>query len=1273
MERFSVINPAAHFSLFSLSPADREALAETRTPSTRPDFDRPKSAFDGTALPSYYGKHDSSIAAHQMAEKEEPPVTFKPGTRFYLAFSALASLSLVVALDGTSISVALPVMAKQLNGSAMDAFWAGTSFLLTSTIFQPIYAAFSHIFGRKEITLVAVFFFLTGTVVSGAAQNMPMMLVGRSIQGIGGGGIIALTNVILTDLVPLRYRGNWVGILGAMWAIGSVTGPVVGGALAHRNVWQWIFWLNVPFIVGSFILVWLFIRLKSIPIPFLTKLQRADWVGSVVFAASLTAILVPLTWGGIMYPWNSWRTISPIGFGITGLIILSYHEKFVAIEPVIRTVVFRNRTTNIAYATTAMHGMTLWCLLYYQPLYFEGVRGFSPIISGVALFPATFTVAPMAIISGIVISKFGKYRFAVWGGWAITTLGCGFLCAVDTNTQLVQVLLTDLVAGIGLGGLFPALQFQLQAASDGRHMATGVAMFAFFRGLGQTLGISIGGTIFQNELSSKLSKQPIFADRAHELAKDATGLVEWMKNAPDGEPLKVMRAAYTDSLRTVYIAIAAVSFVAMVLSIFIKHYDLDKPLETDQYLVENAEGSGWNKTHEKDHDTFARVSAMPATVANRAKSNATARRHKRRNVNPQGRRPPPAERNITQTTPSSDATPADATRTPTTVIHRDEEPQRRQDQSDEEETEVPREARLLRDAQGKLVFIGDCAPLSFYQSVRQLVITRVDPNAFANQTSQLSVLENAGKTTSQGGNGMPPYVYTPLVLQSVEQYLNATASLVDLFDRVTLVEEVAKWAAGSQRRGPVSIVNYLILAIGAQETDSSLSQVFFEYAREQMLTSLSGEPGISTVQASILITLYMLRSSQMNGAFVLFGLGVRIAYSIGVHRTEVNARFGLEVGSQRDKLWKSLRIVDLYLSTLMGRPPATSDVDCTVAYRKFDDSGNEVFDMLNASAQVMLIMEAVVVEVYSRRKISLAVTEGISAQLRQWSHRWLPHVKALLDPATQDTATVIGACQVLASYYYAVMLASRPFLVYELCLRLSPERASDQTNRSPAATGRSKLADACIDAANLMVDVTADLINNNFLTYRMPLLVSWLFASSLVVGLGVMGGFGRLEKRANQSVEALEHFAANDVHAMQYSQIARSLLNTAVQYLDRKEANERLERTASSNHIFGLMPKDGQQATPSGIRARNRSADRTCRSQQTSGPDPSLTAFQDLPIPTSNGADTPSRDFFETWSQMPDFSMFDGLMDGTQEWTEQDWSTLNLFPLLEDGGQIDLS
>jgi len=480
MERFSVFNPSTHFQL---SEADRLALATAVTPGEHVG-DRPESGYAGTALPSYYGaSRKSGLDAiafadctdgtrksrlntitfavptndHQTAVEKRRTTTilqqvvFKPDARFYLAFSALASLSLVVAIDGTSISVALPVIAKKLNGSATEAFWAGTSFLLTSTVFQPIYAAFSHIFGRKNVTLLAVVFFLTGTIIAATSVNMTLMLVGRTIQGIGGGGIIALANVILTDLVPLRYRGNWVGILGAMWAIGSVSGPVVGGTLAHPYTWEWIFWLNVPFIFTSFIMVFFFIRLKPLSIPFKTKLQRVDWVGSVIFVASTTAILVPLTWGGTMYPWTSWRTIAPIGFGHAGFIILGYHERFVAIEPVIRTVVFRNKTTNIAYMTTAMHGMVLWSLLYYQPLYFEGVRGFSPVISGVALFPATFTVAPMAIVAGIVISKYGTYRFAVWGGWACTTLGVGFLCAVNVDTQLVQILLTDFITGVGLG------------------------------------------------------------------------------------------------------------------------------------------------------------------------------------------------------------------------------------------------------------------------------------------------------------------------------------------------------------------------------------------------------------------------------------------------------------------------------------------------------------------------------------------------------------------------------------------------------------------------------------------------------------------------------------------------------------------------------------------------------------------------------------------------------------------------------------------------------
>ncbi|KAH9809316.1 Sugar transporter [Teratosphaeria destructans] len=593
MERFSHIGP--HFSTFSISAADRAALARTPTRTKSIDLENPLYTTE-KALFGHHKRHGSvvvssastDIALSKPAQSATVPV-FKPGIRFYLAFSALAALSLVVALDGTSISVALPVIAKALDGSATGAFWAGTAFMLGSTVFLPIFATFSNIFGRKHITLFAIGLFFAGCVVAGAAQNMAMMLVGRAIQGVGGGGITAMTNVLLTDLVPLRYRGNWIGILGAMWAVGSVSGPVIGGALSHKSTWEWIFYLNLPFILTSFVLVVFFIVLRAVPTSFAEKVRRADWIGAILFVASITSMLVPLTWGGLTYAWDSWRTITPLGYGFVGLIILAYHERFIAMEPIIRAAVFGNRTANIAYLATALHGMVLWCLLYYQPLYFEGVRGFSPILAGVALFPATFTVAPMAILSGILISKFGRYRWAIWGGWITTTLGVGFMCAIDTDTQLVQIVLTDLCAGVGLGSLFPALQFQLQSASPASYLANAVAMFCFSRGLGQTLGIAIGGNIFQNSLKQKLSEQPLFASRAAELATDATALVAWMKDAEPGDARTIMRAAYTDSLRLVYIVMACFACGAAVLSMFVEHYDLDRALETEQCLVEGAE------------------------------------------------------------------------------------------------------------------------------------------------------------------------------------------------------------------------------------------------------------------------------------------------------------------------------------------------------------------------------------------------------------------------------------------------------------------------------------------------------------------------------------------------------------------------------------------------------------------------------------------------------------------------------------------------------------
>lgn len=459
-----------------------------------------------------------------------------------------------------------------------------------------------------------------------------------------------------------------------------------------------------------------------------------------------------------------------------------------------------------------------------------------------------------------------------------------------------------------------------------------------------------------------------------------------------------------------------------------------------------------------------------------------------------GRSPSPIEtpgsmasRRVSLVGASSPAVRSDRQQASASALHQSQEPSVAED-----ETEVQREARLLCDAHGKLTFIGDCAPLSFFQSVRRLVTNRVGQNAFAPQTSRFSVLENAParQTKRSLRDSRVPQVGPADVTPAVATYLSTTASLVDLFDSSKLLDDLIIWANLAQKPDNVTtIIHFLVLAIGLQADNDALSQQYFEYARDLAYTDLSDSLGVETVQAFILVTVYMLCSCQINGAFLFFGIAARAAYSIGLHRTEVNARFGQEIHRQRDRLWKSLRVLDLFLSSSMGRPPSTSDVDCTVAYRAVDADGNEVFDLLNASVQILVILESIILEIYSRKKISMRLTEGISLQLREWSGRWLGPLKDMIaQSASRNEAQVTGACQVLSSYYYAVMLVSRPFLMYELFQRLTD--GSSASSSKPALTsGRSKLADACIDAASLMVDPVLDLIERGILRGKAPLLV----------------------------------------------------------------------------------------------------------------------------------------------------------------------------------------
>ncbi|KAI0803865.1 fungal-specific transcription factor domain-containing protein [Xylaria sp. FL0064] len=631
---------------------------------------------------------------------------------------------------------------------------------------------------------------------------------------------------------------------------------------------------------------------------------------------------------------------------------------------------------------------------------------------------------------------------------------------------------------------------------------------------------------------------------------------------------------------------------------------------------------------------------------------------------------------------------------------------RHSDVSAEEEAEVPRDARLICDAQGRLVFIGDCAPLSLFQTVRQIVTSRIDPHTFSPETSRVSMLENV---SSEGlvllDATAEPAIDGSSVHRLTTTFLTVTSGLVDLLDSNTLIPSILSWAAQTERASDVtSAVHYLILAIGSQSEDDQVATTYFLRGKHLALSTLAGNLSVGTVQSFLLTTIYMLRSCQINAAFLFFGIAARAAYAIGLHRTEINSRFGSEVHIRRDRLWKSIRVLDLYLSISMGRPPAASDADCTVPYHSAssEEDANERYDLLNASVQILSLVEGIVHEVYSRRKISLQLTEGISRQLREWSSKWLsPLLRASGveggdgGDGGQDSRERTGACQVLCSYYYAVMLVSRPFLMYELCRRL-PESAAAQPRPATEnnGSGRAKLANACIDAATLMIGAISDYVAQGPRDRRMPLLVSWLFASSLVVSVGHLANFGRaLEKPAEASISTLEYFATQDAHASQYAQIAKALHRCAQAYLARQDAEDRRRIAESSTQLFGLLPKNhapthSHSHSHSQIHNQNhnrgRGHDNSHSQSRFQNPETRATHGNahngetglDISPWTSEPFDEFDPSIFsfgEPHNPLTDIRLPHGHGDVHEGSADQVFGAMNLFPLLDGNGHINLA
>ncbi|KAL8848058.1 MAG: hypothetical protein Q9221_006918 [Calogaya cf. arnoldii] len=537
-----------------------------------------------TEEPANDDANDTAMARVRNPSATEQEIEqFRPGWRLHCACAAIAIVNLACALDATIVAVALPVITVALHGDAITAFWAGTSFLLTSTVWQPSFVAFSRNWGRRPLLLLAVTLFTVGSIVCAVSRNFTMMLVGRSIQGTGAGGILALTQILITDLIPLRERGRYFALFNIVWAIGSVSGPLIGGALASANAWRWIFYLNLPIVAIGFAGILAFLELENTRRTLEEKLLEIDYIGSVIFLPSTTSFLVGITWGGVQYAWDSWRTITPIVVGLSGLVLFIYWEARFAKFPVLPLDIFKNADTNIAYFIDLIHGIIMWGVVYYMPLFFEGGKDLSPVLAGVLALPLSLTVVPCGMAVGIVAAKTGHYRWAVWTGWVVITIGSGLLYLLTPTITYPAAAFLLLFAGIGLGLVFPAISLAVQASVAQKNVAVAAALTAFFRCFGQTIGVAMGGVVFQNRMMANLASHPELSSSATLYSLDVVALIHQINIMSGSDPRKRMLAqALSRSIGTIWAVMSGLAGLALISTIFLKGYSLNQALVTEQ-------------------------------------------------------------------------------------------------------------------------------------------------------------------------------------------------------------------------------------------------------------------------------------------------------------------------------------------------------------------------------------------------------------------------------------------------------------------------------------------------------------------------------------------------------------------------------------------------------------------------------------------------------------------------------------------------------------------
>ncbi|GAA3885286.1 MDR family MFS transporter [Saccharothrix violaceirubra] len=491
------------------------------------------------------------------------------------AMTALMLGMFMAILASTIVSNALPRIIADLHGSQSVYTWVVTTELLAMTATVPLWGKLADLYSRKLLIQLSLGMFVAGSLIAGFSPNVEVLIASRVVQGLGAGGMTALATIVMAAMIPPREMGKYAGLFGAVFGVGTVAGPLIGGVLVDTSWlgWRWCFFIGVPFTLAAIVLLQ-----RTLHLPVVRKEVKIDYLGAVLIVAGVSTLLVWSTLAGHQFAWWSAWTVVLV---LAGLVLLgaAVFVESRAADPIVPLSIFRNRTVTLTTLASALVGVAMFGGTVFLSQYFQIGLGKTPTQAGLMSLPLIFGLLVSSTVAGQLITKWGRWKAFLVAGAVIMVGGMVLLATIDANTSVFVVSVHMAVLGVGVGMLMQNLVLAAQNDVPASDLGATTSTITFFRSLGGAIGVSALGAVLANRVTS------LFAEKFPQAAGSG-GTTEVPDLASLPEPVRaVVREVYATATAELFLIGTPIAVLAVVAVLFIK----EKPLKTqsgDERLAE---------------------------------------------------------------------------------------------------------------------------------------------------------------------------------------------------------------------------------------------------------------------------------------------------------------------------------------------------------------------------------------------------------------------------------------------------------------------------------------------------------------------------------------------------------------------------------------------------------------------------------------------------------------------------------------------------------------